>query len=117
MRYADMALERGPSDARALGLCGHLRAVQLHDYEGALTLFDRALTASPNSSIAWVRSSPTYSYLGDGAEAVRRALQGLKLSPFDPHLFYTHGVLVLAAYTSGDFDAAVVWGRKALAEN
>jgi class 3 adenylate cyclase/Tfp pilus assembly protein PilF len=117
MRYAEMALERDPSDARALALCGHLRAFQLHDYEGALTLFDRALAASPNSSIAWVRSSPTYSYLGDGAEAVRRALQGLKLSPFDPHLFYTHGVLVLAAYTSGDFDAAVVWGRKALAEN
>jgi len=117
MRHAEMALEHDPSDARALALCGHLRAFQLHDYEGALALFDRALSSSPNSSIAWVRSSPTYSYLGDGTEAARRALQGLKLSPFDPHLFYTHGVLVLAAYTSGDFEGAAAWGRKALAEN
>jgi adenylate cyclase len=115
--YAEMALDHDPSDARALALCGHLRAFQLHDYEGALALFDRALASSPNSSIAWVRSSPTYSYLGDGAEAARRALQGLKLSPFDPQLFYTHGVLALAAYTSGNFEEAADWGRKALAEN
>ena len=71
-RCAEMALERDPFDARALALCGHLRAFRLRDYEGAVALFDRALASSPNSSVAWIRSSPTYSYLGDGAEATRR---------------------------------------------
>lgn len=116
-RCAEMALERDPFDARALALCGHLRAFRLRDYEGAVALFDRALASSPNSSVAWIRSSPTYSYLGDGAEATRRGQQGLKLSPLDPHRFYTHGILGLAAYTRGDFDEAAVWGRRAKSEN
>jgi class 3 adenylate cyclase/tetratricopeptide (TPR) repeat protein len=116
-RCAEMALERDPFDVRALALCGHLRAFQLRDYEGALALFDRALASSPNSSLAWVRSSATYSYLGDGGEATRRARQGLKLSPLDPHLFYTHGVLGLASYTIGDFDEAAAWGQQAMSEN
>ena len=60
-RCTEMALERDPLDARALALCGQLRAFQFRDYEGALALFDRALASSPNSSFAWVRSSPTYS--------------------------------------------------------
>jgi adenylate cyclase len=117
MRWAEMALERDPFDARALALCGHLRAFQLRDYEGALALFDRALASSPNSSFAWVRSSPTYSYLGDGGEALRRAQQGLKLSPLDPQLFFTHGVLGLASYTLGNFEEAVAWGRQSMLAN
>jgi adenylate cyclase len=116
-RCGEAALERDPFDARALALCGHLRAFQFRDYEGALALFDRALASSPNSSVAWVRSSATYSYLGDGDEAKRRAQVGLRLSPHDPHLFFTHGILGLAFYSSGEFDEAAAWGRRAMFEN
>ena len=72
-RFAEAALERDPFDARALALCGHMRALLFHDYEGAFALFDRAIAVSPNSAAAWGRSSPTYSYVGDAAEAKRRA--------------------------------------------
>ena len=116
-RCAEAALERDPFDVRALALCGHVRAFQFHDHEGAVALFDRALAASPNSAIAWVRSSPTYSYIGDGDEAKRRGRLGLKLSPLDPHLFFTHGVLGLACYTSREYDEAVSWGRKSMSEH
>ena len=116
-RFGEAALERDPYDARALALCGHLRALLFRDYDGAIALFDRALAGSPNSAVAWVRSSPTYSYLGDGAESKRRAAIALRLSPFDPQLFYTHTALALACYTAGDFDEASVWGRKAMSQN
>jgi adenylate cyclase len=116
-RLGEAALERDPFDPRALALCAHLRAFQFRDYEGALALFDRALASSPNSSVAWVRSSATYSYLGDGDEAKRRGQLGLKLSPLDPHLFFTHGILGLAFYTSGEFDEAAAWGRQSMSEN
>jgi adenylate cyclase len=116
-RLATAALERDPFDALALALCGHMRAFLFHDYEGAFALFDRALAASPNSSEAWVWSSPAYSYVGDGAEAKRRAGHALRLSPFDPHLFLRHTALTLACYTSGDFEEAVAWGRKATSQN
>lgn len=116
-RYAEAALERDSYDARALALCGHVRAFLFHDYEGAFALFDRALAASPNSSVAWIRSSPAYSYVGEAAEAKRRAEIGLRLSPLDPHLFYAHAALGFACYTGGDFNDAAVWGRKAMAQN
>jgi adenylate cyclase len=114
---ATAALDRDPFDARALALCGHVRALRFHDYDGAISLFDRATAASPNSAVAWVRSSPTYSYLGRPAEAKRRALLALRLSPLDPHLFYTHTTLALASYTAGEFEQAVTWGSKARSQN
>lgn len=116
-RLATAALERDPYDARALALCGYMRSFLFHDFDRAIALFARALAASPNSSEAWLRSSPTFSYLGEGAEAKRRAEQSLRLSPFDPHLFLTHTALALAAYTSGEFEEAAAWGRKAISEN
>jgi TolB-like protein len=117
MQLAQAALDRDPFDARALALCGHVRALRFHDYDGAIALFDRALAASPNSAVAWVRSSPTYSYLGLAAEAKRRAELALRLSPVDPHAFYAHTALALACYTASDFEAAIVWARKARSQN
>ena len=116
-RLASAALERDPFDARALALCGHVRAFLFRDHDSAIVLFNRALAASPNSAEAWLWSSPTYSYIGDGTEAARRAEHSLRLSPFDPHIFLNHTAVALAHYTSGDFDGAVIAGRKATAEN
>jgi adenylate cyclase len=116
-RLGTAALERDPFDALALALCGHVRAFLFHDYEPAFALFDRALAASPNSSEAWLWSSPAFSYVGEGDEARRRAEQAIRLSPFDPHLFIRHTALALALYTSGDFENAATWGRKAMSQN
>jgi adenylate cyclase len=114
-RFAEAALERDPFDARALAICGHYRAFLFRDYERAFALFDRALARSPNLALAWIRSSPAYSYVGDGAEAARRAEFGLRLSPFDPHIFFTYAALCLAHYTRGAFREASQWGGKAMA--
>lgn len=116
-RFAEAALERDPFDARALALYGHMKALLFHDYEGAIALFDRAIAVSPNSAAAWGRSSPTYSYIGDAAEAKRRAEIALRLSPFDPHLFLIHTALGLACYTGGRYEEAVSWCRKAMSQN
>jgi tetratricopeptide (TPR) repeat protein len=92
-----------------------MKALLFHEYEGAITLFDRAIAVSPNCAAAWGRSSPTYSYIGDAAEAERRAQIALRLSPFDSHVFLIHTALGLACYTAGDYEEAVSWGRKAMA--
>jgi len=116
-RFASAALLRDPNDVWALSLSGHLRALLFRDYDTAQDLFDRALRASPNSSFAWSRSSPTFSYLGDAREGRHRAEQALRLSPFDPQIFFTHCALGLAAYTEGNYDEAVLWARRSHAEN
>ncbi|HJU18445.1 MAG TPA: adenylate/guanylate cyclase domain-containing protein [Stellaceae bacterium] len=115
--FAAAALERDPLDVWALSLSGHLRALLLRDFDGALALFDRAIHASPNSAFAWARSSPTFCYMGNGAEARRRAEEALRLSPFDSQIFFTHAALGHAAYTQGDYGNAVAWSRQAYAEN
>jgi transcriptional regulator with AAA-type ATPase domain/TolB-like protein/Tfp pilus assembly protein PilF len=116
-RLAAAALERDGFDAVALALSGHARSILRHEFDEALSLFARAIAAGPSCAVAWIRSSPTYSYLGDVKEAIRRAEYGLRLSPLDPHVFYTHGVLGLAHYLAGEYDKAVQWGRKALEAN
>jgi adenylate cyclase len=115
--FSSAALLRDPNNVWALALSGHLRALLLHDYDTAFDLFDRALRSSPNTAFAWSRSSPVFSYVGDGAEATRRAMQALHLSPFDPNIFFTHCALGFAAYTEGDYERAVAWARRSYAEN
>ena len=116
-RFAADALERDPLDVWALSLSGHLRSLLFRDYESAFVLFDRTLRTSPNSAFAWARSSATFSYIGDGAEGRHRAEEALRLSPFDPHNFFTYTVLGIAAYTEGDYEGAVVAARRGYAEN
>jgi adenylate cyclase len=115
--FSSAALLRDPNDVWALALSGHLRALLFRDFDAAFDLFDRALHASPNSAFAWSRSSPCFSYFGDPVEARRRAEEALRLSPFDPHIFFTQCALGLAAYTEGDYARAVAWGRRCYAGN
>ncbi len=115
--FAAAALRRDANDVWALALSGHLRALLFRDFDAAFDLCGRALQASPNSAFAWSRSSPVFSYVGDAAEARHRAEQALRLSPFDPHIFFTHCALGLAAYTEGDYTNAIVWGHRSLAAN
>jgi adenylate cyclase len=116
-QFASAALQRDPTDVWALSLSGQLRALWFHDFDTAFDLLGRALRTSPSSAFAHARSSPPFSYVGDGAEGRRLAEQALRLSPFDPQVFFTYGVLGLAAYTEGDYDAAVAWGRRSHASN
>jgi adenylate cyclase len=117
LRFATAAISRDSFDAMALALCGHSKSVLRYEFEEAIALFDRALEASPSSAVAWIRSSPTYAYIGEPEEAIRRVEEGLRLSPLDPHIFLPHAFLNLAHYVGGDYDAAARWGRKAREEN
>jgi tetratricopeptide (TPR) repeat protein len=117
IRLATAAFERDSYDAMALALCGHVKSLLLHEFDDAIALFDRAIAASPSSAIAWTRSSPTYSYIGDAREAIHRAEQGLRLSPFDLHIFFAHGILSLAYYVAEEYEEGVRWGRKAREEH
>ncbi len=116
-RLSRKALTLDRFDPRALALCGHVRAFSFRDFDHAIELFDRALAASPSSSIAWIKSSPTFSYLGETREARRRADIGLRLSPLDAHVFFTYSVIALSSYAAGDYEDAELWARKSMALN
>lgn len=116
-RLSRRALSLDQFNPRALSLCGHIRAFLFRDYDQAIALFDRALAANPSSAIAWLRSSPTFSYIGEAREARRRADIGLRLSPYDPHVFYSYAIIALASYAAGDYHDAAMWARRSAALN
>jgi adenylate cyclase len=117
IRLAEAAVERDSFSALALAHLGHYKSFYSRDYYTAIALFDRALSASPNSAWAWGLSSPTYSYIGDGYAAITRAERALSLSPLDPLAFWYHTSLCLAHYTNGSYREAAKWGQIALRGN
>jgi adenylate cyclase len=116
-RLSRQALTLDRFDPRALSLCGHVRARLFREFDHAIELFDRALAANPSSAIAWMRSSATFSYIGETREARRRADIGLRLSPYDAHVFYSYATLALSSYAAGDYAETVQWARRSAALN
>jgi adenylate cyclase len=116
-RLSKQALTLDPFDPHALSISGHFRSYLFRDFDYAIELFDRALAANPSSAIAWLRSSPTFSYIGETREARRRADIGLRLSPYDAHVFYSYGTVALASYAAGDYEDAIHWARRSAAIN
>jgi Flp pilus assembly protein TadD len=96
---------------------GYLRAFLFRDFNTAFELLDRAVRAGPNSAFAWARSGSVFNFVNKPAEARRRLEQAMHISPFDPHMFFTHTSLGHASYLEGDYEAAVAWCRQSYAEN
>lgn len=115
-RCARNAVANDATNGRALAFHGHNHAFLRRDYDAALSLFDRALEASPNDAAAWTWSSPTLAYTGDGQAAVRHAERGMRLSPRDPFVFQSYAALCMAHYTDGNYEAAAHWGRLSIQE-
>lgn len=116
-RLAAAAVDRAPVDGFALAVLGHTKALLFKDYDAALDLFDRALSASPGNAMAWTLSSGVYGYLEEGQSAITRAEQGLRLSPADTQAYFYLMFLGQAHYINGNYDEAVVWARKTAALN
>jgi adenylate cyclase len=116
-RCAIAAIERDRNDAVGLAIHGQVLSFTRRDYEGARYFLDRAITVGPSCSLAWALSSTTYGWVGDGKRAVEHAQRALQLSPLDPFAFFTEHMLSQGHYISGDYEEAVVWGRRAAARN
>ena len=115
--HAAAAIERDPNDPLALAIYGHVQSFLLKQYDRAVSFLDRAIEAGPNSAMAWTNSSATYGYIGDGATAVQRGEQGVRLSPLDARIFWHEGLLAQAHYVNGNYEEALAWVRTAVGRN
>ena len=116
-RLAGIAISHDKRDALALALRGHILSWFFKQYDLALDLLERALMAGPSCAMAWTMSSLTCSYLGDGATAVTRAAQAVRLSPMDPYAFYLNNALALAHYVNGTYERAIAYAHTAASQN
>lgn len=114
---ARAAVTMDSSNGRALALLGHNLTILHRDYDEALALINRGLEASPNDAEAMIWSSPTYAYLGETAQAVRRAERAIALSPEDPFMFRYEHFLGIAHYAAGNYEEAAYWGNRSAHAN
>jgi adenylate cyclase len=114
---ATRAIELDPNNALALATYAHLKSRLFRDFDAALMYFDRALAASPNSSVAWSLSALTLAYVGQAERAVRHAEQALRLSPLDNAISFYYTNLGYAQYAANELEQAIKWSRMAAGEN
>ena len=116
-RLATQASYLDGQDARALAILGHLKSFVHHDFEGGLRYLESAVMACPNDPLCFGLLSASLSYVGRGAESIKRAERALRLSPLDKYRFYYLTTLGLAHYVVGQHDDAIKWCRVAASEN
>jgi adenylate cyclase len=112
-RLSLRAVELDPRDANSLAIAGHIQSFMRKKTTVAMSLFEQALQVDPNSAMAWARSATTLAYIGQGEEALRRAANAMRLSPFDPMMFSFCTTNGIAALVAGRDDEAASWLSKA----
>ncbi len=112
------ALKREPDDALALAFAAHYEAFIKHNFEYALVLFTRSLSLNPHSSFAWMLSSPTFSYIGEPEEGLKRLEYVDQLCSIELYFNYLYNTSKCIAYTiKREYEEAVKWGKQTVDEN
>jgi adenylate cyclase len=108
---AERAITLDPNNALGLAMMAHLCSFLLHDYDGALIFFARALESGPSNAIVVAMYALTLAYVGRGQEAVDNANQAIRLSPLDHRMFLFHNILAWANFAAGSYAEAAKWAR------
>jgi DNA-binding SARP family transcriptional activator/Flp pilus assembly protein TadD len=114
-QHALRAITLDPENAEALGIYAFSIARMAKDFDKALLFFDRALRLNPGSAFVWALSAATYCYIGEPDEALRRLRRYRKLG--SPHLYYFECLYTIAYTFKGDYERAVLEGRRAVKDN
>lgn len=114
---AQQALDLDPDSALAMTMLGNVHTSHLRDLQRAEWLYDQALAANPNESLAWLAKGNALAFRGEGSEALRHTQHALSLSPLDPSRHFYLGIQASAALTAGDLDRAVEAARATIRLN
>jgi DNA-binding SARP family transcriptional activator len=116
-RCAARALELDRNNAVALAIQGQTLSFNGRNYDAARQYLDRAIEMGPSSLIAWTLSSATYSWTGNGTLGAEHASRAIRLSPFDPFIFFAEHMLSQSSYMKGDYEAAIRLARQVAQRN
>ncbi|MFO1310814.1 MAG: adenylate/guanylate cyclase domain-containing protein [Burkholderiales bacterium] len=116
-REASLAMERDETNSWVLAVNGLVQAYLNKDLDSALASYDRALAINPSEASAWAWSAAACAWLGDGAEAVRRAPRAIELSPFDPAMYSFTSMAGMAYLVAADYEVALGYLKKSLRLN
>ncbi|HEV7320504.1 MAG TPA: winged helix-turn-helix domain-containing tetratricopeptide repeat protein [Ensifer sp.] len=114
-RLARLAVELGRDDAVALTRGGHALGHLADDLDAGIALIDRARLLNPNFALAWFLGGVLRVFRGETESAIKDLTHAVRLSPLDPEMFRMQTGTAIAHFFSGNYDDALVWAEKALA--
>lgn len=115
--HARRAVDIDSSCGLAYATAGFVQCHMKHDLVQAASLYELALDANPNESIAWLFKSVLHTFKGEGVEALAASDKALSLSPLDPLRYYYHSLGASAAVAAGAYDRAIELARSSLRAN
>jgi DNA-binding SARP family transcriptional activator len=96
------ALDLDPENSEALGIYAHTLAWK-KEFDRAVQFFDRSLRLNPNVAYIWALSAPTYCYIGEPEESLRRLKRYRDLAPFDPYFGFFENAYAMAYMFKHDY--------------
>ena len=87
------------------------------DAQLAKELAYRSLQLNPNSAIALAMTGWIEAILAEPAKALEHLRRADRLSPRDPRTWFINTGMGMAHFISSQYDEAIVWIKKALAQN
>jgi tetratricopeptide (TPR) repeat protein len=116
-KHALKAIRLDPANAEALSIYGHICSMVDKDFDSARRYFDVSLRINPSLATAWAFSASTCCYAGEPDAALPRLDRYRELAPFDAY-FSPHETIFAIAHTfKGDYERAVLAGRRVVETN
>lgn len=103
-----------PFNSIALASLGHVMGYVFHEFEASRAILEQAIRLNPSQAFAWDHYALNKIYTGDFKGAQQAAERASYLGAYSPISFSYETTLAMASALAGDFDRAVVAGRRAL---
>jgi TolB-like protein len=116
-RLATRAIELGKDDGNVLWMASWAVRQLANDGRRARELASRSLLINPNSAVALAISGWNEATVDNPIKALELFQRAERLSPRDPKGWFIAAGMAHAHYVAGQFDEAVTWAKKALAQN
>jgi len=116
LRLARLAMSMDANDPFVLTMLATAECFA-HDIPSALAHVKRSLAIDRNLAWSWYRSGWIHNYMGEVVTAVEHFETALRLSPFDPLKFGIFMGIGQANFVAGNYDTAIDWIDRGIAEN
>jgi len=117
IRLAARAVDLAKTDATVLWMAAYAARQLSMDASLAKELANRSLQLNPNSAIALAMTGWIEAIMAEPEKALEHLLRADRLSPRDPRTWFIITGIGMAHFIAGNYDDAIVWNKKALAQN
>jgi tetratricopeptide (TPR) repeat protein len=114
LEHARAVIASRTDDSTALAFAAFAVSILGKDNQTALSAIERALSLNPSCAVALYFGSLACAFAGRVAAATSHAERALRLSPFDPFVYFAHGALGTAALLKASYDEAASHFDKAV---